>query len=68
MGLQKKCQNCGNTNFRNVTDEWMKRAFRFVEKGTLNMCEGCGSKYLVCPQCGSLMTRVHPALEQWEVD
>lgn len=68
MGLQKVCQVCGKTNFRHVTDEWMKRAFRFVEKGTLNMCEGCGAKYLVCPKCGSLMTRVHPALEPWEVD
>ena len=32
------------------------------------MCDGCGAKYLVCGQCGSLFTRVHPALEAWEVN
>ncbi len=31
------------------------------------MCDGCGAKYLICGQCGSLFTRVHPALEAWEV-
>jgi predicted RNA-binding Zn-ribbon protein involved in translation (DUF1610 family) len=46
----------------------MKRTFSFVEKGQLRMCEGCGAKFLVCPKCGNLMTRVHPALEKWEVN
>ncbi|MHA1783613.1 MAG: hypothetical protein ACTSVE_00290 [Candidatus Helarchaeota archaeon] len=32
------------------------------------MCEGCGAKYLICQQCGSLFTRIHPALEPWEVN
>ncbi len=64
----KKCTSCGGTVFRIVTDEWMKRTFRFVEKGTLNMCTKCGNKYLVCPSCGALVTRVHPALEKWEVN
>ncbi len=32
------------------------------------MCDGCGAKYLICHQCGSLFTRVHPALEPWEVN
>jgi hypothetical protein len=64
----KKCAVCGATGFRIVNDEWMKRTFRFVENGTLNMCDGCGAKFLVCPKCGGLLTRVHPALEKWEVD
>jgi hypothetical protein len=34
----------------------------------MEMCDGCGAKYLVCKQCGSLFTRVHPALEAWEVN
>ena len=63
----KRCIQCGGETFRLVNDEWMKRTFRFVEKGQLKMCDGCGAKYLVCGQCGSLFTRVHPALEAWEV-
>ena len=31
------------------------------------MCEKCGTKHLVCDQCGGLYCRVHPALEQWEL-
>ena len=46
----------------------MKRTFRFVENGTLEMCDGCGAKFLVCKSCGGLFTRVHPALEAWEVN
>lgn len=67
MTVEKKCPICQGTSFRIAHDEWMKRTFRFVEKGTLNMCDGCGAKFLVCPKCGALMTRVHPALEKWEV-
>jgi len=71
MGVEfdgKKCIMCGKDNFRLVNDDWMSRTFRFVEKGQLKMCDGCGAKYLVCQQCGSLFTRVHPALEAWEVN
>jgi len=64
----KHCIQCGGENFRLVHDEWMSRTFRFVENGQLKMCNGCGAKYLVCKQCGSLFTRVHPALEAWEVN
>ena len=32
------------------------------------MCENCGAKFLLCQECGGLFTRVHPALEQWEVN
>ncbi|MFX0071328.1 MAG: hypothetical protein ACFFAO_09585 [Candidatus Hermodarchaeota archaeon] len=66
--VEKECINCGGKNFRIVHDEWMRRTFRFVEQGTLEMCEGCGWKYLICKQCGGLFTRVHPALEAWEVN
>ena len=64
----KRCIQCGGETFRLVNDDWMSRTFRFVEKGQLKMCDGCGAKYLVCQQCGSLFTRVHPALEAWEVN
>ncbi|MFX1316481.1 MAG: hypothetical protein ACFE9T_11495 [Promethearchaeota archaeon] len=64
----KSCIVCGGSSFRIVNDEWMKRTFRFVEVGQLKMCDGCGAKFLVCKQCGGLFTRVHPALEQWEVN
>jgi len=67
MTLEKICSECGGTTFRIVKDEWMKRTFLFVENGTLNMCEKCGAKFLICPKCGGLMTRIHPALEKWEV-
>ncbi|MHA1194877.1 MAG: hypothetical protein ACTSRH_01920 [Promethearchaeota archaeon] len=63
----KHCVQCGGDNFRLVHDEWMSRTFRFVEKGQLKMCENCGAKYLVCQQCGSLFTRVHPALESKQI-
>jgi len=66
--VEKKCEVCGGTSFMIAHDEWMQRTFRFVEKGTLNMCNGCGAKYLVCAKCGGLFTRVHPALEAWEVN
>lgn len=62
------CIVCGSTEFRGVNDEWMSRTFRFVENGQLKMCEECGAKYLVCKNCGGLFTRVHPALEAWEVN
>ena len=68
MTLENKCHVCGKKEFRIVVDAWMKRTFSFVEKGTLKMCEGCGAKHYVCPKCGYLVTRVHPALEAWEVD
>jgi hypothetical protein len=64
----KHCIVCGKDSFRLVSDEWMRRTFRFVEKGQLKMCDGCGAKFLVCHQCGGLFTRVHPALEAWEVN
>ncbi|MHA1689286.1 MAG: hypothetical protein ACTSUN_08125 [Promethearchaeota archaeon] len=71
MGVEfdgKHCSECGSDGpFRIVVDEWMKRTFRFVEHGQLKMCEKCGAKFLVCKQCGALYTRVHPALEQWEL-
>ena len=64
----KHCVVCNSDGpFRAVTDEWMKRTFRFVENGQLKMCEKCGAKHLVCDQCGGLYCRVHPALEQWEL-
>ncbi|MBD3342547.1 MAG: hypothetical protein GF353_25835 [Candidatus Lokiarchaeota archaeon] len=63
----KHCSECGGDTFRVVNDEWMKRTFRFVENGQLKMCENCGAKFLVCENCGNLYTRVHPALEPWEV-
>ena len=64
----KHCVVCNSDGpFRAVTDEWMKRTFRFVENGQLKMCEKCGAKHLVCDQCGALYCRVHPALEQWEL-
>lgn len=66
--VDKVCTECGGKSFRLVVDEWMKRAFRFVETGQLNMCDGCGAKFLICPECGGLYTRVHPALEPWEVN
>ena len=65
---ENKCAVCGGTAFRSVIDAWMKRTFSFVEKGTLKMCDGCGAKFFVCPKCGYLVTRVHPALEAWEVE
>jgi len=64
----KRCIQCGGDKFRLVNDDWMSRTFRFVEHGQLKMCDGCGAKYLVCSKCGSLFTRVHPALEAWEVN
>ncbi|MBD3212642.1 MAG: hypothetical protein GF311_08535 [Candidatus Lokiarchaeota archaeon] len=45
----------------------INRTFRFVENGQLKMCNSCGAKFLVCEECGNLYTRVHPALEPWEV-
>lgn len=66
--VQNECEVCGGTVFRNVVDAWMKRTFSFVEKaGYLKMCEGCGAKFYVCPQCGYFLTRVHPALTAEEV-
>ncbi len=65
---EKSCTQCGGKSFRIVNDEWMKRTFRFVENGTLEMCDKCGCKFLVCKSCGGLFTRVHPALEAWEVN
>jgi hypothetical protein len=67
MGLEKVCTICGGKSFRAVIDSWMKRTFLFVEKGQLNMCESCGAKFLVCPKCNTLMGRVHPALESFEL-
>jgi len=64
----KRCIQCGGESFRLTRDDWMSRTFRFVEHGQLKMCDGCGAKYLVCSKCGSLFTRVHPALEAWEVN
>jgi hypothetical protein len=32
------------------------------------MCDKCGCKFLVCKDCGGLFTRIHPALEAWEVN
>ena len=64
----KHCIQCGGESFRLTRDDWMSRTFRFVEHGQLKMCDGCGAKYLVCSKCGSLFTRVHPALEAWEVN
>ncbi len=63
----KKCSECGGNSLKPTVDEWMKRTFRFVEKGQLKMCDNCGAKFLVCQKCGNLYTRVHPALEPWEV-
>ena len=65
--VEKKCSECGGTKFRVAHDEWMKRTFIFVENGTLDMCDGCGAKFLICSECGGHYTRVHPALETWEV-
>lgn len=67
MPVEKKCSECSGTEFRAIIDSWMKRTFLFVEKGQLNMCNNCGAKFLICPNCGALLTRVHPALEKWEV-
>jgi Zn finger protein HypA/HybF involved in hydrogenase expression len=65
--VNKICPQCGGKSFGIATDEWMKRTFRFVEKGVLEMCSGCGAKFLLCENCGGHYTRVHPALEAWEV-
>ncbi len=66
--VEKTCSNCGGKSFRIVKDEWMARTFRFVESGALEMCDDCGSKYLLCTECGGHYTRVHPALEAWEIN
>ena len=61
------CQVCGKDQFSLAHDEWMRRAFLFVEQGQLKMCAGCGAKYLVCESCGGLYCRIHPVLESWEL-
>ena len=67
--VERKCVVCGKSDFRLVVDAWMKRTFSFVEKAqNLLMCEACGAKHYTCPKCGAIVTRVHPALEAWEVD
>ena len=48
---EKSCSECGGKSFRIVNDEWMKRTFLFVENGTLEMCDGCGAKFLICKEC-----------------
>ena len=66
--IEKECTECGGKEFRLTIDTWMKRTFKFVEDAAgLYMCGDCGAKYLACEKCGTLMTRVHPALETWEV-
>ena len=62
------CTQCGGETFSNAHDEWMRRTFLFVEQGQLKMCAGCGAKFLVCKGCQGLFTRIHPALESWEVN
>ena len=57
----------GQDQFSIAHDEWMRRAFLFVEQGQLKMCAGCGAKYLVCKSCGGLYCRIHPVLESWEL-
>ena len=61
------CIVCGKDQLSLAHDEWMRRAFLFVEQGQLKMCAGCGAKYLVCENCGGLYCRIHPALESWEL-
>ncbi len=62
------CIVCNGDAFSMAHDEWMRRTFKFVEDGQLKMCAGCGAKYLVCGGCGGLYTRIHPALESWEIN
>jgi predicted RNA-binding Zn-ribbon protein involved in translation (DUF1610 family) len=57
------CDECGMDNFRVVNDSILKRQYAFVAKSTLKMCVKCGAKYVCCPKCGALMTRVHLSID-----
>ncbi|MFX1491147.1 MAG: hypothetical protein ACFFBU_02730 [Promethearchaeota archaeon] len=54
-----KCQKCGATEFRRVTDEWMRRSIPWTADGTVRQCQNCGEKHFSCPNCHNLLTRVN---------
>jgi predicted RNA-binding Zn-ribbon protein involved in translation (DUF1610 family) len=54
-----KCFKCGGTNFRRVTDEWMRRSIPWTADGVVRQCEQCGEKHFQCANCNRLMTRVN---------
>lgn len=64
---EQKCDECGANKFRIVNDSILKRQYSFVAKTTLKMCEKCGAKYIVCPKCGALFTRVHLSIDVYGV-
>jgi predicted RNA-binding Zn-ribbon protein involved in translation (DUF1610 family) len=56
---EMKCQKCGGTVFRRVTDEWMRRSIPWTADGIVRQCEACGEKHFGCPNCHNLLTRVN---------
>ena len=65
--MVSKCDECDGTAFRTVVDSILKRRYPFVEQSSLKMCENCGAKYVLCKNCGELLTRVHLNLDVWGV-
>lgn len=56
---EHRCMKCGGTNFRRVTDEWMRRSIPWTTDGIVRQCEQCGEKHFQCPSCHKLLTRVN---------
>jgi ribosomal protein S27AE len=66
MGTDSKpqtCDKCDSSDFINTNDSILKRQYPFVAASTLKMCTKCGAKYIICPKCGSLFTRVHLSID-----
>ena len=61
------CDECDGENFNHTNDSILQRQYPFVKQGLLKMCQDCGAKYVQCPQCKALLTRVHLSIDVWGV-
>lgn len=69
LNKNSECENCGNrdSNYLEVESSILIDRYSFITKKNLVECSKCGARYITCSNCGSILNRVHLALDVFQI-
>ncbi|MHA1719005.1 MAG: hypothetical protein ACTSWX_01640 [Promethearchaeota archaeon] len=65
--IESKCDVCGNSDFFKVGSSILINHYSFITSKNLVECSNCGAKYIICLNCGSILNKVHLALDVFKI-
>ena len=69
LSKKSECEICGevNSNFIKVESSILIDRYSFITQKNLVECSKCGARYVKCSNCGSILNRVHLALDVFQI-